>query len=319
MTPDAAYRALFSHRELVADLLSGFAAREWIDELDLSTLEPCKDVFVTEELRERRSDIIWRLRWRGHDWLYVYVLLEFQSRVHGLMALRVLSYTALLYQDLARAGLTHAGKVPPVLPIVLYNGEDRWRAPLTVRDCIQPGPEALNAYLPEHRYVFLDEGRMQVSERLAERNLAAAVFTLEQSRTPADMRRVVDALHGWLGEERQETLRRSFAEWVGQVLMPARLSEAPIAGTLSLDGVRSMLAEKVERWVKEWKAQGLEEGRAEGREEAAAALVALIRRQVAAGHITLADGIAQIEGLVADGMLTADAATRALASLRGDA
>lgn len=37
--PDADYRAVFSHRELVADLLSGFAAREWIDERELTTLE----------------------------------------------------------------------------------------------------------------------------------------------------------------------------------------------------------------------------------------------------------------------------------------
>jgi len=52
---------------MVAALLRGFAAREWIDELDLTPLEPCKNVFITEELRERRSDIIWRLRWRGHE------------------------------------------------------------------------------------------------------------------------------------------------------------------------------------------------------------------------------------------------------------
>ena len=39
------------------------------------------------------------------------------------MALRVLAYVALFYQDLIRVGLVKTGaRLPPVMPIVLYNG-----------------------------------------------------------------------------------------------------------------------------------------------------------------------------------------------------
>ena len=39
---------------------------------------------------------------------------------------RPLVYTGLLYQDLIRRGaLDDAGRLPPVLPIVLYNGRGR--------------------------------------------------------------------------------------------------------------------------------------------------------------------------------------------------
>ncbi len=42
------------------------------------------------------------------------------------MAVRVLVYTGLLYQDLIRRGaLDEAGRLPPVLPVVLYNGPER--------------------------------------------------------------------------------------------------------------------------------------------------------------------------------------------------
>lgn len=48
--------------------------------LDLTTLERCSGSDVTDDLRDRADDIVWRLRW-GTDWLYVYLLLEFQSSV----------------------------------------------------------------------------------------------------------------------------------------------------------------------------------------------------------------------------------------------
>lgn len=57
---------------------------------------------MTDELRDREDDIIWRIRW-GKDWLYVYLLLEFQSSVDRFMAVRIMSHelcgTALLGPD----------------------------------------------------------------------------------------------------------------------------------------------------------------------------------------------------------------------------
>ena len=41
------------------------------------------------------------------------------------MAVRVLAYTARLYQDLLRV---RSDPLPPVLPIVLYHGAERWTA-----------------------------------------------------------------------------------------------------------------------------------------------------------------------------------------------
>jgi hypothetical protein len=46
------------------------------------------------------------------------------------MAVQILSYMGLLYQDLIRSGqLMASGQIPPVLPLVLYNGVRCWQAP----------------------------------------------------------------------------------------------------------------------------------------------------------------------------------------------
>ncbi|MEI8207974.1 MAG: Rpn family recombination-promoting nuclease/putative transposase [Methylococcales bacterium] len=49
-----------------------------------------------------KDDIIWRIQY-GQEWIYVYLLLEFQSSVDHFMAVRISGYLALLYQDLIRS------------------------------------------------------------------------------------------------------------------------------------------------------------------------------------------------------------------------
>ena len=95
-------QALFSHAKMVEDLLRGFVPQSWVQALDFSTLEKVNASYVTDDLRDRHDDVVWRVRFQDH-WLYVYLLLEFQSTVDRFMAVRILSYTGLLYQDLIRS------------------------------------------------------------------------------------------------------------------------------------------------------------------------------------------------------------------------
>ena len=68
---DQGYKLLFSHATMVADLLRGFVREEWIEEIDVSTLERVSGSFVSEDLRERESDMVWRVRWGQEGWIYV--------------------------------------------------------------------------------------------------------------------------------------------------------------------------------------------------------------------------------------------------------
>ena len=84
-THDNAYKNVFSHPRAVQDLLRGFVHEDWVQQLDYTTLEKVSGSYVSDDLRDREDDIIWRIRMRADageatgDWLYVYLLLEFQS------------------------------------------------------------------------------------------------------------------------------------------------------------------------------------------------------------------------------------------------
>jgi predicted transposase/invertase (TIGR01784 family) len=265
---DNGYKRLFSHPEMVADLLRGFVREDWVQSLDFSTLERVSGSYVTPKLRSRESDVVWRVRWEGERWLYVYLLIEFQSTVDLFMALRVMVYLGLLYQDLIqRRQLTPAGKLPPVLPLVLYNGLAPWGAVRELSELIETVPGGLEQYRPQLRYCLLDEVRIADSELESLRNLAAALFRLEKSHGPADIERVLTALIEWLREPDLAELRRSFTSWLLGVLLPARAPGVAIPQVADLQEVKSMLAERVVEWTREWEQQGLEKGLEKGLEQ----------------------------------------------------
>ena len=148
---DEVYKRLFAFPRMVEDLLRGFVQGEWVEEVDFSTLQKLSAEYVGEDLRRRYGDTVWRVRRPGH-WLHVLVLLEFQSTGDPDMALRILEYTALLYRELRRnEALGMDGKRPAVLPVVLYNGESPWTAPVEVGELITPVGPSLAPYQPSQR------------------------------------------------------------------------------------------------------------------------------------------------------------------------
>ncbi len=264
---DSGYKLLYSHAAMVRDLLRGFVPGAWVRELDFATLERCSGSYVTDDLRDRADDLVWRLRW-GTDWLYVYLLLEFQSTIDPWMAVRIQTYLGLLYQDLIRADtLSDAGRLPPVLPVVLYNGDRTWTAAETLETLIEPAPPVLDTYRPRQAYLLLDEHRLAQAGPLPERNLCAALFRLEASRGADEAMSIVRALVDWLKAPEQTGLRRAFAVWFGRVFLPKRLPGVQLSPLGDISEVYHMLAEHLETWPDQWRREGLEQGLEQGREQ----------------------------------------------------
>jgi predicted transposase YdaD len=71
MDHDSGYKLLFSHPDMVEDLLRGFVKEDWVQQLDFSTLEKDSGHYVSDDLRQREDDVVWRVRFRD-EWLYVY-------------------------------------------------------------------------------------------------------------------------------------------------------------------------------------------------------------------------------------------------------
>ena len=264
---DPAYKWLFSRPRMVRDLLRGFAARDWSASLDFETLTPLPPSYVSSDLRQRHGDLVWRVRFRGGRWLYLVLLLEFQAAVDHAMAFRMLAYTSLLYQKLIGDGeLREHGALPPVLPVVIYNGRRPWTAPVDVSDLVASGGPALARYQPSQRYFLLDEGRAGGGD-LPRDNLVSALIALETNRDRTRLLTLLDDLIELLREQGDTELARAFRAWVVQVLLPRRFRGMPTESLPRLEEVRTMLSETVREWTAEWVAEGREQGLEQGREQ----------------------------------------------------
>jgi len=262
---DGGYRYLFSNPELVRDLIMGFVPDDWLHSLDYSTLETVNASYVTEDMKQRHSDIIWKVK-VGGQYVYLYLLIEFQSSVDKYMALRIMIYQGLLYQDLIKTkAVLEDGRLPPILPIVLYNGKDRWTAATDVFDLIPPVPGLVEQFKLRAKYLLVDENAYSDSELASLKNLVAAVFRIEHPGSPQTMLDLLKSLDGWLTDAPH--LRRMFGPWIRATLMRNPKYRILLPQVHDLQELNVMLADKLEEWALEFKAEGVQEGLEKGIEK----------------------------------------------------
>lgn len=279
MDHDAAHKFIYALREVVADLLR-LVIPGWVDGLDLTTLEDLSPEFFDDEHRKRTGDMVWRAPFRegrlaNGERPYALVLLEFQSTVDRDMAKRMREYTDLLLERLVRNAVPEReGGLPWVLPVVAYNGSERWTAPGEVSELASlPSAQAERdlALLQPQRYRRLDAGARSPDDWPAENRVAATV-RLQRSGSSRDLlARLREEMERFPGAE-NEAFRRALYAWA-KALAADRTDdglELPSFGEMErAEGVEmtTLLEANLNRWDAkvraEYVAQGVERGRAE--------------------------------------------------------
>jgi len=261
---------------MIRSLIGRYVDKGWKGRLDFSTLELVPAHYVTQEHEQRESDLVWRVRLKGsEEHFYVYILLELQSTIQRFMALRLLLYLLLFYESLFRGGeLTRNRKLPPVLPIVLYNGFRPWNAPGEFAELVEEIP-GLERFVPHFQYLVIDVARLPGDLLEPLDDPTTAVFRFEQSQSLEDLGEVVEALAEMPLGEQDEEIKRDFAAWLRRVILPTTVPGEHLPEMQEFQEIRDMLAERVKEWPKQWLAEGraeglregLDKGRREGRRE----------------------------------------------------
>lgn len=270
---DALYHRLFSHPGMVALLLREFVAGPWLDDLDLDGMERLNAKFHAETSERRDGDMIWRIPRLGGGDTYLVLLLEFQSTPDHWMALRSLVYAGLLWQHLLKEKrLPPDGRLPPIMPVVLYNGDPRWAMPLALRELVGlPETSPLWRWQPDMRYHLIDEGGFSEGDLEGRDALPALLFRLENSPDPDQVVVLADAVLAWFGRHPGfAALRSVFAEMLGGMMGPLVADVRVPEGLLE---VRNMLATRAETWKQQWLQEGKLKGEQEGRQKGEAAML----------------------------------------------
>ncbi|MBF0583596.1 MAG: Rpn family recombination-promoting nuclease/putative transposase [Magnetococcales bacterium] len=284
---DSIYHRLFAYPEMVVDLLRNFLDSDLLAEIDLSQMRRMNTKFTAKTGQRRRGDVVWEIPIRGAGSLFLMLLLEFQSEIDEWMVLRLDVYTGLLYQQLVdERMLKPADGLPPVLPVVVFNGEPRWGAATNLRDLIRlPTGSPLWKYQPAMRYHVIDEGGFSEEALRGVHSLTAIFFRIGHPGSPESILGASRDLVAWFKKHPEgPPVKQLFRELlvVGLERFKGPYSVSPIPE--ELEEVVDMLAAHVEKWSRDIEQKGWQAGRRDGeqkgrREEGASMLTRLLQHR----------------------------------------
>ena len=118
---------------IAEEFLTQYLPEEYKALIDLSTIKPEKETYVEESLKAKLSDMVFSVRM--HDKTedktnnaFIYALVEHQSYSDYWIAFRLLKYSLLLLER----HTSGKNKLPIILPLVIYNGKARYKAPKNI-------------------------------------------------------------------------------------------------------------------------------------------------------------------------------------------
>ncbi len=286
---DYGYKDLFSHPQLLKELLTSCVPEPWVQNLDFSQACKIDKSFITPRKKKLESDLIWRIPLQSGPDVYLYILIEFQSTVDHFMALRMLRYTLELYSSILKESPS-LKKLPSVFPILLYNGDERWTAPENLADLIDQRISL--DFIPQFRYFKIAENEFTKDRLLSLKNLIGALFLVETT-DPQALVPLVTQIVDILKAEQPEVVK-AFVSWLSNffadpvpdwVMDVSQLTEVP-----------TMLATKVQKWKEELIQEGLQQGLQQGVFEGEKRKALVTAQKLKQKGMSLAE-IAEVTGL----------------------
>lgn len=161
---DTTFKHIFKEVHIAKDIIQHNLPLEMLNDMDLNTLQLLDGTFVSKELKETFTDVLYRVE-IARTGVYVAFLLEHKSSPDKFAAFQVSRYII----DLWEKSFKEKRELPIVIPIIFYHGLQPWNYETDVRNYI-PNYETLPNYLKlrmpaiKHDFITMqthDEERMK--------------------------------------------------------------------------------------------------------------------------------------------------------------
>jgi hypothetical protein len=123
---DKLFKGAFSHPQHAADLLRTSLPPALLEHLDMASLALAPGSFVDHKMRERFTDLLYRVTLAGRQ-AFVYLLLEHKSVADALTAFYMSRYVIDILSDYLK-NHPRARLLPAVVPLVVHHGAGGWSA-----------------------------------------------------------------------------------------------------------------------------------------------------------------------------------------------
>jgi len=176
---DQLFKEAFSHVENAVVFFQNYLPAELRDRLDWDTLKLQPGKYTDEALQGCESDLLYTVQIDKHPAL-LYCLFEHQSTPDAWMPLRLLRYVLNIWEQYRKQNPT-ARKLPPVLPMVLYQGGATWTADFSLSGLLDI-PDGFTQYQPEFQHLLVDLNHINADELRGTLIVRASLLALKVSR-----------------------------------------------------------------------------------------------------------------------------------------
>ena len=175
---DPFFKSFFNEKDIVKSLLEYYVPSEIHRDVVCSSLELFPSERVTDKYRLRFEDMVWKAQWKDST-CFFFIAMEFQSSVSVAMPLRIACYSTLLLQDLVDAG-ANINNIPPIFPIVVYNGKEKWTAPTSLQELRPRMSPVLQYYQTQQNYFLIDIKHIPEKDIVNNNCIASDFFRLDR-------------------------------------------------------------------------------------------------------------------------------------------
>ena len=136
--------------------LETYLPYEVLQTIDVGTIQAEKDSFIEQDLKEFYADLLFRANIRNRE-AYVYILLEHKSYSDDNVGVQLLRYMSAIWDKEIKKQKNR--RLPLILPIVLYQGKEKWGVSTQFADRIEgvgTMEGALKKAIPHFEYYLYD-------------------------------------------------------------------------------------------------------------------------------------------------------------------
>ena len=187
---DSPYKQMFSNLTILRQLLETFVPQDFVKDIDFDSFNMEEKSFTSKKYKDTESDLIvsFKLKNNPVKEIYLYILLEFQSSVDKFMSIRMLNYITNFYiylMDSSRKDKNISHLMPPVFPIMLYNGDNKWTAKEEISEVIENN-HLLGDYGINFKYMKIAENEFSKESLEKIKNIVSTLFLFEAKESNLD-------------------------------------------------------------------------------------------------------------------------------------
>ncbi len=235
--------------------------------LEEEQLEKYSSSFITSNLENRESDIVYKIKDRN-----IFFLIEHQTKIDFRMAWRILEYAMEIIKsaiDYNKIGQKNY-KLPLVIPIVLYTGKNKWN----VKQYIQEVQEKIEGYqeLKFGEYTVIDINNYTEEELLEENTYLSKLMLIEKYKKGNDFKKCVEHIVKEINSNNykykgkgKEVLIIMFQKILKDII--GRDTELLIKNLKGDDEEMLQIIETLREEREELKIEAIKEGKKEGKRE----------------------------------------------------